>query len=171
MILCEDRQQEVFARHFLESCGVDRNKIYPKVCPRGKQAGEQYVRDRYPHEVVSYRRVSHRLSAGLVVITDADAGEVADRIRQLETIMQASGVRPRGPAERIGIFIPRRNIETWIYFLMGQSVDENSIYPKLQLESECIPQVKNLAVHRNQPLEDDAPPSLQAGCLELSRIL
>jgi hypothetical protein len=44
VILCEDRQQEVFARHYLIQCGVPRAKIRTNICPKGKQAGDQYVR-------------------------------------------------------------------------------------------------------------------------------
>lgn len=40
VILCEDRQQEVFARHFLKKRGF--NGIFrAKICPAGSQSGEQ----------------------------------------------------------------------------------------------------------------------------------
>jgi hypothetical protein len=35
VILCEDRQQEVFARHFLINCGVRKQRIYVNVAPQG----------------------------------------------------------------------------------------------------------------------------------------
>ena len=39
VVLCEDRQQEVFARRFLERCGVIPKRIRYRTCPRGKGAG------------------------------------------------------------------------------------------------------------------------------------
>jgi hypothetical protein len=51
-ILCEDKQQEIFARHFLKRRGFTGN-IKPKICIEG--AGEQFVRDNYSKEVKAYR--------------------------------------------------------------------------------------------------------------------
>jgi hypothetical protein len=56
----------------------------------------------------------------LIVVIDADAGEVARRRSQLEEQLQ----RPRKAHERIVHFIPKRNIETWILCLDGEIVDE-----------------------------------------------
>ncbi|MEQ9355381.1 hypothetical protein [Coleofasciculus chthonoplastes] len=61
VILCEDRQQEVFARHFLKKRGF--NGIFrAKICPPGRQSGEQYVRTQYPVEVKTYRQNRNRVS-------------------------------------------------------------------------------------------------------------
>jgi len=171
VILCEDRQQEVFARRFLETCVMDRHSIYPNVCPKGKQAGEQYVREEYPREVISYRKISHRLSAGLVVLTDADVREVAGRFQQLEAALEENGTPKRQPRERIGVFIPKRNIETWIHYLMGRAVNEEDAYPYLKQESDCKSYVQALARNRREPLPEIAPPSLKTACQELPRII
>jgi len=170
VVLCEDRQQEVFARQFLESCGVDRHRIYPDVCPKGKRAGEQFVRTQYPKQVVSYRKISRRLTAGLVVLTDADVKEVSDRLRQLESALEQNGVSKRRLEERIGVFIPKRNIETWIYYLMGRAVNEEDVYPYLKQESDCKSYVQALARNRREPLLEIAPPSLKTACQELPHI-
>jgi hypothetical protein len=169
VILCEDRQQEVFTRCFLISRGVNPHRIYPRTCKKGKQAGEQFVRQEYPREVLGYRRNSGRLSAGLVVMTDADVREVANRLNQLDAALIERNIPSRKTTERIGIFIPKRNIETWINYLMGQTVTENDLYPHLKRESECIPFVEALA-RSDAPLPQDAPPSLKTACDELSRI-
>jgi len=48
IILCEDRQQEVFARHFLiKKSGFGPREIRVLPLPNGKQSGEQYVRETY----------------------------------------------------------------------------------------------------------------------------
>lgn len=55
VILCEDRQHEVFARHFLVNCGVNPKRIRVNVAPKGTGSGEQYVRENYPSEVKEHR--------------------------------------------------------------------------------------------------------------------
>lgn len=171
VILCEDRQQEVFARHYLIQCGVPRTKIRTNICPKGKQAGEQYVREQYPLEVKAHRSKSSFLSIGLTVVIDADRRTVQERLKQLDEALQGSSQQRRQDEERIGIFAPKRNIETWIHYLSGTDVDEETAYPKLQCESDCKPLVEDLGRRCAKGLESDAPDSLQQACPELKRIL
>ena len=171
VILCEDRQQEVFARHYLIQCGVPRAKIRTNICPKGKQAGDQYVREQYPIEVKADRSKSSFLSIGLTVVIDADTLTVQDRLRQLDEALQWSSQRGRQVDERIGLFAPKRNIETWIHYLKGTSIDEDTAYPKLQCESDCKPLVEDLVRRCAKGLESHAPDSLQQACPELKRIL
>jgi hypothetical protein len=78
----------------------------------------------------------------------------------------------RKPDENFGIYVPKRNIETWIRFLMGETVTEIDEYRKFQGdESKCKSYVKDLAYNRRNPLPDDAPPSMGAACDELDQIL
>lgn len=171
VVLCEDRQQEVFARHFLMSCGIDKHRIYTDLSPKGKGSGEEYVRREYPRHVKSYRRLSKQQNAALVVIIDADCLEIDQRLSSLAAALKEAGESDRNERERIGIFVPKRNIETWIYHLMGRAVNEEEAYPPLQKPSDCKSLVQELARNRHQPLGKAAPPSLERACAELSRIL
>lgn len=170
VILCEDRQQEVFARAFLEKCGITPLRV--RIGPPGKGAGEQYVRANYPQEVQAFRsNFPAQPNTCLVVLTDADVLEVGQRLNTLEAELKKSGLPTRRAKERIGVFIPKRNIETWIHFLMGKTVNEQDEYPKFAQERICKPFVEDLAVNRNNPLPAAAPPSLRTACDELQRIL
>lgn len=170
VILCEDRQQEVFARTFLAVCGIRPVRV--QVSPSGQGAGEQFVRENYPREVHTFRaKFPAQSDIRLVVLTDADTRTVRERFQQLENALQENGLPLRQPGEGIGVFIPKRNIETWIHFLKGQPVNEETTYPRLSKESECKPEVEALARNRRTPLPDDAPPSLRAACLELPRVI
>lgn len=170
VILCEDRQQEVFARTFLEAVGITPFRIL--IGPPGKGAGEQYVRKNYPQNVQTFRsKFPAQPNTCLVVMTDSDVLETIQRLEILDKELQQSGLPKREPKERIGIFIPKRNIETWIHFLMGETVNEEDEYQKLKKESICKPFVEDLARNRRNPLPDDAPPSVCAACNELDRIL
>jgi hypothetical protein len=171
VILCEDKQQEVFARTFLTTCGIRILRVQINPDP-GKGSGEQYVRRNYPKEVKAFRtNYSAQPDTRLVVMIDADTHSVEKRCQEMDRLLQEAGMPARQPAERIGVFIPRRNIETWIYFLQGQSVDEEAAYPKFRKnESVCKPYVTTLAQNYRQPLSDHAPASLKAACRETARI-
>ena len=173
VILCEDLQQEVFARTFFLRRGFERRKIRSKVNPKGKGSGEQWVRECYPLEVQAYRRKNAE-NVCLAVITDADLTHtVQERLHQLDKVLETSGHEKRQPHERIAIFTPKRNIETWIHYLMtGVTEDEETEYPHFRgNEGRCKSYVEKL-VEEICPkgLPEDAPPSLQAACQELQRI-
>jgi hypothetical protein len=172
VILCEDRQQEVFARHFLEKRGFT-GQFRAKICPPGSQSGEQYVRAQYPAEVKAYRLNRNRVSIALVVLIDADTGGLHERFNQLAQALSEDTQQNRQPDEAIAIFAPKRNIETWIHYLQEEPVNEEDTYSKfVKNEASCKPYVEKLADQcRSQNLLEDAPESLQAACGELQRLL
>ena len=174
VILCEDSQQAVFAKNFFRHHRFDSKKMRFEIGSKGKGSGEQHVRTQYVEEVKHYRRTSSYSPVGtnLIVIIDADKHTVNSRLNQLDSALEEDGQPKRQPDEKIAIFVPKRNIETWIHYLMGESVDEAKAYPKLSRERECKPVVKKL-VKTICPvgLPEDAPPSLHAACEELQRIL
>ena len=171
VILCEDVQQEIFARKYLVQRGVMRRKITPNVCPSGKQSGEQFVRDEFMKEVKTLRQTG-RENRALIVVIDADTYSIQHRLEQLNDSLTSSKQKPRQKTERICIFVPKRNIETWIKFGQGQAVDEENSYPKLRKESDCSDAVRRLANEVcTKPLPHHAPSSLHHACEEIKRIL
>ena len=172
VILCEDRQQEVFARYFLKKRGFT-GLFRTKICPPGSQSGEQYVRSHYPEEVKAYRQNRNRVSIGLVVLIDADTGTLEARLNELASVLNKDKQENRGSNEAIAIFVPKRNIETWIHYLQGETVNEEDAYAKFEKnEAACKTAVENLADRcYSQSLPEDAPRSLQAACGELQRLL
>jgi hypothetical protein len=170
-ILCEDIQQQVFARRFLINRGFHARKIRLLALPEGKGSGEQYVRVNYPAQVKAYRSQSNYLSICLVVLIDADTKMVDERLRQLDKALEEDSQSRRQPHEKIAVFVPKRNIDTWIHYLQGETVDEETVYPKLEKESDCESCVQNLLSQCPRGLDKDAPPSLHLACGELQRIL
>lgn len=170
-ILCEGRQDEVFVRRFLDECGVNRPRIRGIPYPKGKGAGEQHVREQYPTEVKAHRsRAAYQKSLRLIVMTDADTKTVTKRQRELDDILGAAGQDRREATERIAVFIPKRNVETWIHYLMGEKVNETDAYPKLPAEGDCETSVKRVAAKSEYRLTADAPPSLRLACSEIIRL-
>jgi len=172
VILCEDRQQEVFARYFLKKRGFT-GRFRANICPAGSQSGEQYVRTHYPEEVKAYRQNRNRVAIGLVVLIDADTGTLTARLNWLANVLDEDKQEKRGSNEAIAIFVPKRNIETWIHYLQGETVNEEDAYAKFENnEAVCKTAVEDLADRcYSQSLPEDAPRSLQAACGELQRLL
>jgi hypothetical protein len=173
VILCEDRQQEAFARRFLKQAGKDLRTLRVEVSPKGRGSGEQFVRERFAKELVYYRKRQHRVEQALVVMIDADRSEVAARIAQVEDAATKVGQERRRATERVAIFVPARNIETWLAYLDGQAVNEDDTYPRLERERDCQQHVERLYQMCQQgTLMEPAPSSLKSACTEYrSRLL
>ena len=84
----------------------------------------------------------------LVVVADADNLTVAERIAVLDAKLVEASQPTRRSDEPIFFVIPRRNIETWIYYLVGDAVDEETDY-----KSRCTSSMVDNAVPAFQRLE------------------
>lgn len=167
VILCEDRQHEAFARRFLEQIGKGLRVQRVEISPKGRGSGEQFVRERFAKELAYYRSRRHRVEQALIVIIDADRREIAARLQQVEESASEGGQTRRQPNERVAVFIPARNIETWLAYLDGSTVDESDVYPRLPSPRDCQRHVECLAkMCRLGVLRTPAPPSLDTACNE-----
>lgn len=167
VVLCEDKQQAVFLRRFLIKSGENSHNIYIKFNPPGQGAGEQFVREQYAIEVTGYRRRATMVNVALIVMRDCDTRTLEETRSTLERTVH------RRPNERIALLFPKRNIETWVHFLMdGKAVSETypKPYPKLRRESDCNHAVDRLAAKTEYRLSAEVPPSLRAACTEIRRI-
>jgi hypothetical protein len=130
--------------------------------------------ERYPDEVKEHRRkATFQQSLRLLVVIDADAGDVNRRLKQLDARLEADNQPGRGLSEAIAIFVPNRSIETWIEWLQGGQVDESTQYPRLKgREKECAAAVRRLLelIQGGEDLPGDCPPSLIAAIEELDRL-
>jgi hypothetical protein len=166
VLLCEDRQHEAFARRFLNAMGWETRAMRVEKAPGGRGAGEQFVRKRFPLELKAHR--SRPVSQALVVLVDGDREGFEGRRQRLEQACRESGVADRAKEERVALFIPTWNIETWLAYLDGGTVDEERAdYPKLERERECQRHVAGLVeMCRAGKLREPAPASLHAACDE-----
>ncbi|OIP05971.1 MAG: hypothetical protein AUJ96_09770 [Armatimonadetes bacterium CG2_30_66_41] len=169
VLLCEDRQQETFARSFLLARGFRHDQIRSVVCPSGRGAGEKFVRARFAQELCAIRR--RPVAPSLGVLIDDDGVGTQQRLGQLGTACDDAGEPRRSVEDSVGVFVPSRNIETWLRFLEGQSVDENTNYksPGAAVVG-CRPHVRQLLHLCASGLPDDAPRSLRAACPEAERL-
>ena len=165
IVLCEDQQQETFIRRFLKNkksarCTYDR-------APDGKISAEQYVRENYP----KWLEIARKKRKCLVVMIDADSAGANKRMRELEESCKNKNTNNREKNEEVAIFIPARNIETWLAYLDGEEIEEDKSYPKLSRERDCNRHVKKLSEMCNAGvLPKNAPPSLKDACEEWARL-
>ncbi|NLY02663.1 MAG: hypothetical protein GXY83_41945 [Rhodopirellula sp.] len=167
VILCEDRQHEAFARRFLAQAGKGLRVQRVEVNPKGRGSGEQFVRARFAKELAYYRQRQHRVEQALVVVIDADRRGIEERVSQIDDAATEGGQERRRADERVALFIPARNIETWLAYLDGQTVNEDDAYPRLERERDCQRHVEMLyEMCQHHSLRPPAPPSLEAACAE-----
>lgn len=104
----------------------------------------------------------------MIIVTDGDNVGVLGRLRQLDAACREAGVQARTDEDDVAAFVPTWNIETWLAYLSGDDVDEDSAnYPRLRRPRECGAHVRELAeMCGNGTLRQPAPPSLVAACRE-----
>ncbi len=141
--------------------------------PSGKGSAEHWVKKAFVEETSVFR--NRHAQTKLIVVIDADAHTVQERLRQLDQALRDSA-KPAvdGKSEEIARLVPRRNVETWILCLNGSAVDEVSDYKPTRNDwNDLVPQAAERLVDWTRPnaiLPNHCIDSLRAGASELHRI-
>lgn len=183
-ILCEDIDQERFIREYLICQGLDDRKIKDFGNPKGRtiKNNNASIVKHYPDIIKSYRKRKYR-NIAVVVMIDADEYSLFDKMRSLHIALDETAGNlnqdPRLPNEKVAIFIPARNIETWFYYINndmeGQECNEITDYKDKMSKEERIELAKisarKLATEIcPQGVDGIALPSLRYACRELQRL-
>jgi len=169
VLLCEDFQQEAFARRFLVGMGWNTRELRVEKSPSAGGSAEKWVRENFPKELKIYRQRQWQAASAVIAMIDADLKGVQERIDEFREACQSAQIPFRTSGDAVAIAVPKRNIETWIHYLNGESVDEQAAYPKLARERDCKQAVNNLVeLCRSTGLKPDVPPALTAACDEYS---
>jgi len=166
VLLCEDSQHEAFIRRFLKKRGWPIRHIRVEKAPASHGSGEQFVRERFPHELAIFRKT--HVAQRLVVMIDGDAKGGVARLTELDGACKIQGVAARKKDEKVAVFVPTWNIETWLAYLDGKTVDETKKdYPRLARQRDCQRQVDVLnGMCSTDRLRYPTPSSLQVACEE-----
>ncbi len=127
-VLVEDKAFWRLVRGALIALGFEKQKIRLIPLNVGKGSAEQWVREQYPNEVKAQRSRNYQNNLALIVGTDADKLSVKKRKQMLSESLVKAELDERSTDESILIWIPRRNIETWLKYLDGDDVDEETDY-------------------------------------------
>jgi hypothetical protein len=184
-ILCEDIYQERFIREYLICRGWDDRKIRDFGNPKGQaiKNNNALIVRYYPDIIKSYRSRNYRNRA-VVVMIDADNDTLSHKMRSLHIALDETvgnlNQDPRHSDEKVAIFVPDRNIETWFYYInsypSGQECDEMTDYKnKTMSTKERIELAKRSAriLAREicpQGVDAIALPSLRYACRELQKL-
>lgn len=168
VLLCEDDQHEAFARRFLKKAGWHGRQLRVEKSPRGRGSAAQFIRERFPIELSAYRAYRHRVARGLIVLVDGDRQGVQGRYAELTKSCEGKGIQPPAPDEQVAIIVPTWNVETWLAYLDGATVDETKHdYARLRRPRDCQRHVDQLfRMCQQNALRQPAPPSLEAACNE-----
>ena len=144
-VLCEDKLTHCFIRRFLLAQGINGRKIFPLPLP-ADGCGEQYVRMQFPKQLRALRSKSFDSNV-LIVAIDADKKTVQERKLQFNDACNAVEIEARTEDDKLLIFIPKRNIETWIKYFDGDIVDEEHDYAHYLNghESDCYSAADKMA--------------------------
>lgn len=165
VLICEDSQQEYFARHVLCGLGYKKKKIRSIPPRRGKGDAGEFVKNAFLRELRKFQK-GHTTYA-LIVVCDADG---KDRLTDWKEACNRGGLEWPGSDQRVALFFPNREIENWIYHLRGKDVDEARKCAKLKGAGDCQDAVEQLVGFcRSGKLPPDALPSLRQACAEYAR--
>ncbi|MCF7920421.1 MAG: hypothetical protein K9N06_10975 [Candidatus Cloacimonetes bacterium] len=122
------------------------------------------MREQFTKELRYYR--SRTASAILIVMIDGDLKSIQERIEKLKRECDVENIEFRKNDEKVLIVVPARNIETWVYFLQGNKVDDRADYKRKVSDKDC----KNTAKKLVEMCDNKEPltgcPSLIAACEE-----
>ncbi|MEM1168170.1 MAG: hypothetical protein AAGJ08_03530 [Cyanobacteria bacterium P01_H01_bin.35] len=182
-ILCEDIDQHRFIQQYLTIRGFSDRDIRPFPNAKGLKVknNNASILAYYPKILKSYRSRKNSQDIALVVMIDADDKTVDERIRSLNiAVNKEEGERNKDmrlPNEKIAIFVPARNIETWFSYINGnQDCNEQYDYKDKTLHTtERITLAEASATKLAldicpQRLDENAPSSLHHACNELQRL-
>ncbi len=144
-VLCEDKLTHCYIRRFLLAQGISGRKIFPLPLP-ADGCGEQYVRLQFPRYLQVLRSKSFDSNV-LVVAIDADKKTLQERKVQLNEACEAANVSVRTETDKMLVFIPKRNVETWIKYFDGETVDEEQDYAHYLNghESDCYSAAESMS--------------------------
>ncbi|MEY4505157.1 MAG: hypothetical protein RL154_1454 [Pseudomonadota bacterium] len=167
IILCEDRAHYHFIRSFcLENGWNERQIIKVFQSPFAVGFAEQYVKNKYFDIVKLFRsKIGQNRNIALIVMIDGDMDGIAKRKADFESLAQ------RTYNEKIAIFVPTRNIQSWFKILDSSSnFDENVDYKQKYKNASPAKYAKELNMlhqQKNCPLDSL---SLLDACDEWKRI-
>ncbi|WP_445171623.1 hypothetical protein [Microcoleus sp.] len=184
-ILCEDIDQERFIRQYLICRGLEEHKIKDYGNPKGRavENNNALIVEHYPDIIKSHRRRKYR-NLAVVVMIDADEDSVSDKMRSLhKKLDEAAGnlnKDTRLPNEKVAIFVPARNIETWFSYINnnmeGQECNENTDYKDNKMSAKERIELAERAAKKlareicPQGVDRITLPSLRYACTELQRL-
>jgi hypothetical protein len=182
-VITEGKRDQNFVRGLLKRSGVGPREMVFAPISEGQGSGKQRVLSQFAGQVVACRRRKSRAATSLIVMMDADDQSVDRCCGDLDRRLSEAGQeRVDRRSDSIARLIPKRNIETWLFYLTSDAearigIDETADFktskPKdawdslLPAASDAFFTWHHAPSNRPQPLLD----SLGRGLRELAAAL
>lgn len=129
-VLAEDVRHRMLIRRHLRKEGYSFHRINEVPwAPKYETPCLKFVLEELAVQVQAIR-AKHSTYA-LIAVVGADDLTVVERIVELEKRLMDSGQLPRQVGEAIAFVVPKRNVEAWLHFLEGNTVNETTDYKPL----------------------------------------
>lgn len=145
IILCEDSQMDTFLRSLLKYERISNHKIRTVPLPAGQGCGEKHVRNSILREVQYIHQHNYK-KIFLIVCIDADNYTIEDRRNDLIGIVKNTIRAWKFEEEPMMLWIPKREIETWLAFLDGKDVNEEMSFKHSGHPLSCKLEAEKMAL-------------------------
>lgn len=137
-LIVEDTQHRSVFQQLLPLVEVNSRVIHVSAAPKGRGSGRQWVIDKAAQLIPEVRNRCAKTNTAAVVVIDGDGEPTHTVLKRLNEALRDAGHDGISDEDNVFVFVPARNIETWIRFAAGDPVDEIEAYPKhSQDESEA----------------------------------
>ena len=134
-VLCEDSEHEAFARCFFDRLhGVDSRRMHFLKAPKGQGAASQWVVKQFEELARRAGAKRHQARLGFLAVVDGD--NVGSSKRKANLLADV----PRAPGDRIAIWAPTWEIETWVLWLTGAQVGGQDVDESRSFKAELPPE-------------------------------
>lgn len=179
-VLCEDKNQYKFICAYAKLLGAEKiNRITLAY-------NNATVLKHYSSAIISHRSKATYQNIVLVVMIDADEKTIQERLREFDQKLDIEKYKlnqsTRFDNEKILIFIPIRNIESWFYYIDTKNTDGETLkgsdgklisykskYPNKDIDVNLFAKKLKEEICLNG-LPPNAPSSLHHACNELNRL-
>ncbi len=176
-VLCEDIAQYDFICAYVKLLGADKR------ITRLPSYNNDTVLKLYSQAAISYRKYANQ-NIMLVAMIDADEKTLNERLRTFDRVLDEEKYQlnqaTRQEDEKILLFVPIRNIESWFHYIATNTIDVETKkgsdgkiisykdqYPNTDA-SGLAKKLKNEICINGLP--ENAPASLHYACDELNRL-
>lgn len=134
-VIGEGWEDIAFLKGFLAEAGVGDRQCQPRQNPRGEGSGFDFVRVTLAEEIKALAKFTE--GRGVLAMMDEDGKTIGTRREWVADLLAQKGASSLDCAAGRCLLFPKRNLETWVYWLTAQAdgygcvVDEDSNY-KLQ---------------------------------------
>ena len=136
VLVTEGWEDSAFLKGFFESAGMGRS-ITTKENPRSEGSGFSFVREIFVDEVYALGRFNE--GRGVLALMDEDGQGVENRVSWVADLLASRELPAADCANGRCLLLPKRNLETWVFWLTGARQSQNRNVTETDNYKHCNP--------------------------------